>query len=89
MGTTSVTLTPGSTFSQVLGGTAAVLCHHHQAIDTLGAGLRPVGHAEDGTIEAVEYTGHPFGLGVQWHPEDDPADDRLFEAFVAASANPT
>jgi gamma-glutamyl-gamma-aminobutyrate hydrolase PuuD len=89
MGTTSVTLAPGSTFSHVLGETAEVLCHHHQAIDRPGKGLCPVGHAPDGTIEAVECTGHPFGLGVQWHPEDDPADDRLFDAFVAASAKPT
>lgn len=87
MGTTTVSLHPGSTFSEILGPTTSVLCHHHQAIDRLGAGLRPVGYASDGTIEAVECTAHPFGLGIQWHPEDNPRDDRLFAALAAAAAH--
>jgi putative glutamine amidotransferase len=73
-------LTPGDYFD--------VPTHHHQAVDVTGAGLVPVGWAEDGIVEAVE--GAPgeldaFVVGVQWHPEqgDDP---RLFEALVAASA---
>lgn len=42
---------------------------HHQAIGRLGEGLRAVGRAPDGTIEAVEGTGESGLLGVQWHPE--------------------
>jgi gamma-glutamyl-gamma-aminobutyrate hydrolase PuuD len=84
-GTTAVSLRPGSTFSELLGPRSEVLCHHHQGIDRLGSGLRPAGHAADGVIEAVEYEGHPFGLGVQWHPEDDTSDDRLFLALAAAA----
>ena len=42
---------------------------HHQAIDRLGAGLEPVGWADDGVIEAVEARGGAFTLGVQWHAE--------------------
>jgi putative glutamine amidotransferase len=42
---------------------------HHQAIDKLGKGLKVVAKAQDGTIEAVESTQHPFVVGVQWHPE--------------------
>jgi putative glutamine amidotransferase len=57
---------------------------HHQAIDRLGAGLEPVGRAADGTIEAAEVPGE-FTLGVQWHPEQDSDDVRLFEALVDAS----
>jgi putative glutamine amidotransferase len=87
MGTTAVSLQPGSTFSEILGPTTSVLCHHHQAIDRIGAGLRPVGYASDGTIEAVECTGHPFGLGIQWHPEDNPGDDRLFAALAVAGTH--
>jgi gamma-glutamyl-gamma-aminobutyrate hydrolase PuuD len=85
MGTTAVSMQPGSIFSEILGPTTSVLCHHHQAIDRVGAGLRPLGYASDGTIEAVECTGHPFALGIQWHPEDDPGDDRLFAALAAAA----
>ena len=36
------------------------------------AGLTVVATADDGTVEAVE-AGHGFVLGVQWHPEQDPA----------------
>jgi putative glutamine amidotransferase len=87
MGTTAVSLQPGSTFSEILGQTTSVLCHHHQAIDRIGRGLLPVGYASDGTIEAVECTEHPFGLGIQWHPEDNPRDDRLFDALAEAAAH--
>jgi gamma-glutamyl-gamma-aminobutyrate hydrolase PuuD len=87
MGTITVSLQPGSTFSQILGPTTSVLCHHHQAIDRLGGGLRPVGYASDRTIEAVECMGHPFGLGIQWHPEDNPRDDRLFAALAEAGTH--
>ena len=54
---------------------------HHQAIDQLGDGLRPVAWAEDGVIEAVEHVEHPWCIGVQWHPEmqlDDAAQQRIF-----------
>jgi putative glutamine amidotransferase len=54
---------------------AEVNTSHHQAVDRLGAGLRPSGFAPDGVIEAVEWSskeGMPFLLGVQWHPERIP-----------------
>ena len=41
---------------------------HHQAIDRLGSGLRPVQWAEDGPIEAVRHESLPI-FAVQWHPE--------------------
>jgi putative glutamine amidotransferase len=47
---------------------AGVNSVHHQGVDRLGAGLRPVAHAPDGTIEAIE-DGSGRVLGVQWHPE--------------------
>lgn len=42
------------------------------------------GHAADGTIEAAEMPGE-FVLGVQWHPEQDGDDVRLFAALVNAA----
>ena len=33
----------------------------------------------------VELDGVPFGLGVQWHPEEDAADRRLFAGLVDAA----
>ena len=85
MGTTKVSLLPGSAISEVLGLESVVLCHHHQAIDRLGTDLRAAGFAGDGTIEAVEVAGQKFAWGVQWHPEDGPDDDRVFAALVDAA----
>jgi putative glutamine amidotransferase len=61
---------------------------HHQGLRLLAPGLAPVAWAPDGLVEAVELTGHPFGLGVQWHPEwlQEHAPMRaLFRAFVEAA----
>jgi putative glutamine amidotransferase len=60
-------------------------CFHHQQVDRLAAGLKPVAWATDGTIEAVERTGSSgWFVAVQWHPEDTP-DQWLFDAFAAAA----
>ncbi|KJL29960.1 gamma-glutamyl-gamma-aminobutyrate hydrolase family protein [Microbacterium oxydans] len=65
---------------------------HHQSIDVLAPGLRPVAWAPDGVIEAVESNGDwPF-WAVQWHPEkmiapDEAAEEMpLFAAFVSAAS---
>lgn len=64
---------------------------HHQAVKRLGAGLRVVGRAPDGVVEAIEGDGEAFVAGVQGHPETlwqvtEPRWRRLFAAFVVASA---
>jgi gamma-glutamyl-gamma-aminobutyrate hydrolase PuuD len=75
----------GTALAHVLGTTTDGMCHHHQAIDHLGRGLRAVAFAPDGTVEAAELPGRQFALGVQWHPEDSETDDRLFKALVEAA----
>jgi putative glutamine amidotransferase len=57
---------------------------HHQAIRTLGAGLREVAWAPDGVIEGVELPGDAFVVGVQWHPEELVAHDRAARSLFAA-----
>lgn len=61
---------------------------HHQNIKALAPTLTADAISEDGYIEAVHMEGHPFYLGVQWHPEifrqQDPAMQRVFAAFVNA-----
>jgi putative glutamine amidotransferase len=64
---------------------AAVNTFHHQAVDVLGAGLRAVGHAPDGVIEAIEALDRPHVRGVQWHAEtlvDRPPHLALFAELV-------
>ncbi len=59
--------------------------YHHQAIDEPGEGLQVVAYSPDGIVQAVEVENHPFGLAVQWHPEQTLEDLRLFDALIAAS----
>ncbi|MPY98727.1 MAG: gamma-glutamyl-gamma-aminobutyrate hydrolase family protein [Actinophytocola sp.] len=80
-----VRLTDGGLAARILGGDCKVPCYHHQALDRIAPALRASGWAEDGTVEAVELPTHRFVLGVQWHPEQDSGDPRLFEALVAAA----
>jgi gamma-glutamyl-gamma-aminobutyrate hydrolase PuuD len=93
-GSNQVRLAEGSTVAAILGEEATVPCYHHQAIGELADGLRAVGWADDGTIEAVEAVeavetpGDDCGfvLAVQWHPEERLDDLRLFAALVTAAA---
>lgn len=62
-----------------------VQSYHHQAIDEVGAGLTVSARSDDGTIQAVELDSVPFGVAVQWHPEEDADDLRLFEGLVDAA----
>jgi putative glutamine amidotransferase len=84
-GVHQVLLDEGSRLGGLLGRVLDVPTHHHQAVDTLGHGLVPVGWADDGTVEAVEAAGHPFAVGVQWHPEVG-EDLRLFTALAERGA---
>jgi putative glutamine amidotransferase len=59
--------------------------YHHQAIDEPGDGLQVVAYSPDGIVQAIEVEGHPFGLAVQWHPEQTLDDLRIFEALIAAT----
>ena len=66
---------------------AEVSCFHHQRISRLGAGLVVTARAADGTIEAVALpSARGWFRGVQWHPEDTPSQDSLFDAFVGQAS---
>jgi putative glutamine amidotransferase len=81
-GTCRVSIAKGSRTAAAFGTDTKVHCHHHQAVDVVADGLTVVGTADDGTVEAVEMPGDQFVIGVQWHPEQDPGDDRLVAALV-------
>jgi putative glutamine amidotransferase len=88
--THEVRVAPDSGLAQTTGGGPVdVNSFHHQAIDRLGIGLRPVAWARDGVIEAVEggQDGR-FVLGVQWHAEtliEEAEQLALFERLVQAA----
>ncbi len=86
----AISVTPGSRLAGYLGGERfEVNSLHHQGIDRLADPLVAVAHAPDALVEGVEVHGHPFGLGVQWHPEwlqDHAAQRQLFQGLVQAAA---
>ena len=59
---------------------------HHQGAKEIPPVLTVSAHAEDGLPEGVELAGHPFAIGVQWHPEtlsaDSPEAQALFDALA-------
>jgi putative glutamine amidotransferase len=73
-----------SRLGSLVGEHAPIKSHHHQGFGRLGAGLREVAWADDGTIEAIEDPERRFLLGVLWHPEAG-EDAALFTALVAAA----
>lgn len=74
----------GTRLGRLLGETVQARCYHHQGIDEVGAGLI-VSARCDGVIEGIESAGEDFVVGVQWHPEEDLDDLRLFTALVDAA----
>ena len=84
-GTTTVRTLPGSLTAHVLGTEAKVPCYHHQGLGAIPSPLIATAWADDGLVEAVELAGADWALGVQWHPEENPEDRRLFEALVSAA----
>ncbi len=86
----TVKVQESSSLSRILGKTTVETNSlHHQAVHQSAPRLTAVAWAPDGIIEAVELSDHPFGLGVQWHPENlqaHPEMRALFQALVAASS---
>jgi putative glutamine amidotransferase len=83
----SVTVTSGSWLANVTGKSElCVNSRHHQGIHQLGDGLQVMATAPDGLVEAVCLFSHPFGMAVQWHPENmfgDLSEKELFRSFIA------
>lgn len=88
---TKVQIDPDSLLARLIGISAVVRCHHHQAIGIIGKGYRAVAWEDtecDRIVEAIEDESGRWRIGVQWHPERTPAkqSNNLFQAFVQACA---
>ncbi len=84
-----VVVTEGTLLHRIAGATKlSVNSAHHQAVKDVGDGVIVDAVAPDGVVEGIEAPGRRFCLGVQWHPEFsiDPADDRIFDAFIAEAS---
>ena len=86
----SITVTGGTRLHSIFGKeSVGVNSLHHQAVETVGENLTVSAVSEDGFVEAVELNGHPFCIGVQWHPEHMskkyPLQQKLFDEFIKAA----
>lgn len=80
---------PSTRLAHIVGTTSLPINSlHHQAVKDLAPGLTVMGRTPDQIIEAVEVEGHPYAIGVQWHPEELAANDvraqALFDALIQA-----
>ena len=85
-------LAPGSRLAEIFGcSRIKVNSAHHQAVspEHVAAGATVTAWAED-VVEAIEFPGDTFRIGVQWHPErirDEEHRSKLFAAFVDSCRN--
>jgi putative glutamine amidotransferase len=81
-----VRIAPDSLAARVTGDQQhATKSHHHQGVDAIGDGFDVTGWATvDELPEVIEDPSRRFALGVQWHPEADPASP-LIGALVEAA----
>ncbi len=96
LGAQRVNLVPDSLVARLYGRTEIWERHRHRYelnpayLERFRArGLAVTGSAVDGRVEAIELAGHPFFLGVQFHPEflsRPEAPHPLYVALVRAAA---
>jgi len=87
----SVRIVPGSKLEDILGAKKLfVNSRHHQGIKRMADKLIASAYAPDELIEAIEIPKYPFGIAVQWHPENLVEYEpmlKIFQAFVCAAAD--
>jgi putative glutamine amidotransferase len=85
--TNEVQVDDGTRIARLVGaGPLSVHSYHHQGIDRLGDGLVATARTDDGLVQAFEGDGEGYVVGVQWHPEENREDRRLFAGLVAEAS---
>ncbi len=65
----TVTTDKNCLLNTLLGDSFPTNSFHHQTLHKLGQDVVATAWAKDLVIEGIELQGHPFAVGVQWHPE--------------------
>ena len=82
----SVSIVQDSQLRATLGASACrVNALHDQSIKELGDQVEICAREETGVVQAIERRGHPYFIGVQWHPEYMPQSrlqQKLFRRLV-------
>lgn len=87
--THSLVIEADSHLAQLLGTTEVMInSHHHQIVKEVGEGLKVVGRAKDGVVEAMEATDYPYLRTYQFHPEmmrHTELNKLVFKDFIKAA----
>ncbi|MCD6337194.1 MAG: gamma-glutamyl-gamma-aminobutyrate hydrolase family protein [Candidatus Neomarinimicrobiota bacterium] len=84
----SVTIKGGKWLKSIFNeGSIIVNSNHHQAVkeDHFPSDFEITARADDKVIEAMEFKGERFVLGIQWHPErtqDKEHTKKIFDFFI-------
>ena len=98
LGAFTIALQSGSRLAEVYNGATQISERHRSKYafdprytqDMAQCGLEISAKAQDGLVEAFEWKDHPWGVGVQFHPEFTSRPTKphpLFNSFVAAALN--
>ena len=96
LGAATIGLQAGSRLADVYEGANQISERHRSKYafdprytqDMAECGLEVSAKAQDGLVEAFEWKTHPWGIGVQFHPEFTSRPTKphpLFNSFVAAA----
>lgn len=81
-----VILDKDSRLYKILGKEEIMVNSFHKKCITENCVYKVVGKSEDGVIEAIEYPGDVFNVGIQWHPEIsydfDENSKKIIDAFI-------
>lgn len=89
-GTHKIEIEPNSVLFNILGKRyVRVNSFHHQSVNKIAPGFKPIAFTADGIVEAIEAkSSEAFCLGLQWHPEEmwekDLDQFNIFKTFVKA-----
>lgn len=86
----TIKVVEGTPLYSILGcETVSINTYHHQAAKTIGSWLQVMARSEDGVVEAIYSTEHPYIRGYQWHPErmydSDAGMREIFNDFIEAA----
>lgn len=85
----NVKINKNSKLYEIIGKEEIMVNSFHKRCASPNQKYNIVAYSDDGIIEAIEYPGDIFNIGVQWHPEIsydfDDNSKRIIDAFIEAS----
>ncbi|MBU3195894.1 gamma-glutamyl-gamma-aminobutyrate hydrolase family protein [Clostridium algidicarnis] len=89
--THTIKIKEGTRLREILEEETMCNSFHHLAIKEVAKGFIASAISKDGIVEAIEYEGEEFVMGVQWHPEMMSAENEnmlsIFTKLVEACLN--